>query len=251
MSRFGNLTTEGLEETQDRVGGFSPLETDAYTGTIKVAYAGQSQGGAHNVTLIVDIDGREYRETVYVTNKKGENFFLNQNDKTKKVPLPGFTVIDDICLVTTDKPLAEQRDEEKIVNIYDFEAKREVPTSVPVLVDLLGKTVTLGIVKQLENKSEKQGDQYVPIADTREINFIDKVFHHPTGITTVEARNGIQEPKFLEAWTTRNKGNTRDKRTIKDGEAGTAGRPGRPGGAPQAAPAAGAQPARKSLFGGS
>ena len=49
---FGNLTTDGLEEAEDRIGGFQPLDTDIYIGTIKTAYAGQSQGGAHNLSLI-------------------------------------------------------------------------------------------------------------------------------------------------------------------------------------------------------
>ena len=157
MSLFGNLKSDGLEETQDRLGGFSPFDTDIYTGKIKMAYAGQSDGGAKNVSLVVDFNGKEYRETIYITNKKGENFFLNKDDKTKKVPLPGFTIIDDICLVTTEKPLSDQAAEEKVIKLYDFEAKKELPKTVPVLVDLLGKEVSLAIVRQLEKKNAKNG----------------------------------------------------------------------------------------------
>lgn len=246
MSIFGGMTTEGLEDTQDRVGGYQPFETDAYDATIKVAYAGQSSGGAQSVTVIAECGGREYRETVYITNRKGENFFLNPQDKTKKVPLPGFTTINDLCLVTTDKPLAEQATEEKVVNVYDADAKKEVPKSVPVLVDLIGKEVTLGIVKQLENKSEKQGHEYVPIADTRETNTIEKVFHGPTKGTVVEARNGQEPGAFFKTWVERNKGNTRDRRTIKEGQGGTSGRPAAAASGP---PASGQQTERKSLFG--
>ncbi len=243
MSLFGNLTTEGLEETQDRIGGFQVFDTDVYTATIKAAYAGQSAGGAQSVTLILDLDSKEYTETVYVTSKKGENYFLNKDDKTKKIPLPGYTVADDICLVTTDKPLNGQEGEDKTMNVWDNDAKRQMPKSVPMMVGLLGKTVGLGIVRQLENKNEKDaaGD-YQPTADTREVNFIDKVFHHPTNLTVVEARNEITEPKFYDAWIARNQGQTRDKRVIKDGQTGQSGRPG--------APAAGSAPAaKKSLFG--
>lgn len=242
MNMFSSLTTDGLEETEDRIGGFRPLDTNIYTGTIKAAYAGQSDGGAQNVTLIVDLGNQEFRETVYITNKKGENFFLNKNDNTKKVPLPGFTTVDDICLVTSGKPLAEQDTEDKVVNIYDSEAKREIPKTVPMLVELLGQEVSLGIVRQLENKSQKDGNgKYVAIADTREVNFIDKVFHTETKMTVVEARNGADEPTFWNAWLERNEGQTRDKREIKDGEGGNTGRPG-------SAPKAGAKSERKSLF---
>ena len=249
MSLFGNLKSDGLEQTQDRLGGgYQPKETDIYTGKIKALYAGKSAGGAQSVSLILSLaDGSEYRETFWITNKKGENFFLNKDDKTKKVPLPGFTIVDDLCLVTTGKPLAEQDTEEKTIKLYDSEAKKELPKAVPMLVEALGLEVSLGIVKVLENKNEKQGDEYVPTAETRELNATDKVFHTETRMTVVEAREGAEVAKFWDSWLERNKGNTRDKRTIKDGQAGTAGAP-KSANASAAAPAASGAP-RKSLFG--
>lgn len=244
MGLFSNLSTEGLEATEDRLGGFSPLSTDAYEATIKAAYAGQSQGGAHSVTLLADAGGREYRETVYITNRKGENYFLNKNDKTKKVPLPGFTTINDLCLVTVEKPLSEMETEDKVVNVWDNDAKREVPKSVPMLTELIGQKVGLGIVEQLVNKNEKDASgEYQPIAETRVENFIDKVFHYPTNMTVVEATNGATEPKFHEAWVAKNKGVQRDKREIKDGQAGGSGKP------TAGAPAAGSAAPKTSLFG--
>ena len=246
MGLFGNLKSDGLEETQDRLGGGGAIDSNAYLATIKVAYAGQSEGGAQNVTLLLDLDGREYRETIYVTNKKGENFFLNKDDKTKKVPLPGFATIDDICIVCTEKPLSEQETEEKIVKIYDFEAKAELPKSVPVLTELTGKQFHAGIIKQTVNKNEKQGDEYVPIADTREENVLEKVFHHPSMVTVVEARRGASEAEFYGKWVEKNKGVIRDKRSIKDGSSGTSGKPGS-----KTPPQSGGSTApRKSLFGG-
>ena len=243
MTFFKKLTNDGLEESQDRLGGYTPLESDIYTGTTKAMYAGHSQGGAMFVTMLVDLAGKEYRETFYVTNKKGENFFLNKDDKTKKAPLPGFTIVDDICLIMTGKPLAEQESEEKVINIYDYELKREVPKSVPMLTELLGQKITLGIIKQVENKNVKQGDDYVATAETREINLVDKVFHPEMKLTVAEARNGQEEAKFHDAWAVRNRGQTRDKRTLKDGAGGTSGAP------PKASGSSGAAPARKSLFG--
>lgn len=250
MSLFGNLKTDGLEETQDRLGGYQPFETDIYTGPIKMAYSGQSTGGARSVMLIAEFGGREYRETIYVTNKQGQNWFANKDDPKKKVPLPGFTVIDDICLVVTGAPLAEQEVEEKIVKIYDPEAKKELPKSVPVLTALIGQTVSLGIVKLLENKNQKVGNDYVPTADTRLSNTIEKVFHTETRMTVAEARNGAESAGFWGAWLERNKGQVRDKRTVKDGVGG-APVSGRPGAAAAATPpmGGGAPAQRKSLFG--
>lgn len=245
MSLFGNLTNDGLEKTEDRIGGFAPLETNIYETTIKAAYAGKSSGGADSVTLILEADGREYTETIYVSNKKGENFFLNKNDKTKKIGLPGFTVAEHICMVSCEKLLSQMEGEEKVVNVWDNDQKKQVPKSVPMMTELLGKKVYLGIVQQLENKNEKQGDEYVPTAEVRTTNFIDKVFHHPSKLTVPEAEAGATEPDFFDKWKTRNEGQTRDKRSIKDGDAGQSGRPG----GNKGAPAAGASSApKKSLF---
>ena len=244
MSLFGNLKSEGLEETVDRLGGYQPFETGTYSGTIKVAYAGVSANNARNVTVVLDINGKEYRETIYVTNRKGENFFLNKDDKTKKVPLPGFSLIEDMCLIATGAPLSEQEGEDKMVKIYDTELRKEVAKSVPVLTGCIGKSVSVGILKVLENKNEKDSKGiYVPTADTRLFNQIDKFYDTETKATVAEAR-AEAVPAFWEAWGERNKGQVRDKRTIKDGQGGMTARP--VAGGP---PVAGAPAARRSLFG--
>ena len=247
MSLFKNLTTAGLEETEDRTGGFAAINADLYTATIKMAYHSVAKSGANAINLVFDIGSREYRETIYITNKKGENFFLNKEDKTKKVPLPGFTVVDDICLCATEQPLSEQESEDKVVKLYDHEAKKELNKTVPVLTGLLGKQVGIGVIKSLENKNvlNETTGLYEPTAETREVNSIDKVFHVPTNLTMVEVRNGVEEAVFFAGWVERNKNQIRDKRAIKDGAAGrpTSGR------AASTAPVAGATTERKSLFG--
>jgi len=256
MSLFGNLTTEGTEATEDRLGGnFGAIDTDVYTGKIKMAYAGQSAQGARSVTLILaggNYGDREYRETIYITNRKGENFYTKDG---KKHQLPGFIVMNHLCQVTVGKELHEMTGEDKMVNIYDPEQKKEMPKSVPVLTELLGQEVSLAIVRSTENQTEKQGDQYVPKADgsTRDVNNIDKVFHTATKMTVHEAQ-ARQKPggesvvaEFWDKWVERNKGQTRDK-TTKTSGAGQSGRPG--GGAPQSGNSTGQAP-RSSLFGGS
>lgn len=251
MSLFKNLTNDGLEENQDRIGGFGPLETDVYAGTIKVAYAGKSDGGAQNVTIIADLGGKEYRETLYITNKKGENFYLNKEDK--RVALPGFTTVDDICQVATDKTLAEQATEDKMVNIYDPDLKKEAPKSVPVLTELTGKPILVAVQKSIVDKTKKEGNDYVPTGESREENTIEKVFHPEFRCTVVEAKKAVADGKkpeagFIDVWVERNKGKTRDKRQDRS----NAPKTGRPGannnaGPPQANGSAGG--ARKSLFG--
>jgi hypothetical protein len=246
---FGNLTTEGLEQSQDRLGGFRVLDTDAYTGTLKAVYAGKSPTSkAQSISVILDTEQGEYRETFWVTNKNNENFFRNKQDTTKKVPLPGFVVINDLCLVTTNKELAEQITEDKVMNVYDVDAKKEVPKSVPMLVELLGKKVTFGILRETRNRQVKNAStgEYEDTPEFRDENTTDKVFHHPSNLTVVEARQGTTVATFFNAWLEKNKGNTRDRRTIKDGNGGgQSGRPGRPNTPPKAGETA---PKTSSLF---
>lgn len=226
---FGNLTTEGLEDNQDRVGGFRVYDTDTYTGTIKYAYVGKSANSkARSVTIALALEGAgEYRETFWVTNKEDKNFYTKDG---KNHELAGFTIVNDICMVTTEKPLSAQNSEEKVINIYDYEQKKEVPTAVPMLIELIGQKVTLGINKELRNKQERGNDnEYHDVADTREQNAVDKVFHYPSNLTMVEARRGVTNAQFYGVWVEANRGKTKDRRSIKDGsQNGTAGRPNVP-----------------------
>lgn len=253
MGLFGNLKTDGLAESEDRLGGYSPLKSDIYTGKVKMAYAGKAQSGAMSITMELEFPGgKTHRETLYVTNRNGENFFIHKDDKKTKVPLPGFTIVDDICLATLSKPLAEMDSEEKTVKIYDPEQKKEVPQSAQVLTELLGQEVSVAILQTLENKSEKRGNEYVPIAAERTVSSIEKVFNTESRMTVAEARQGLDAPAFWDLWLERNKDAVRDRRTIKDGAGGQNGQSGRPmarpvAGASAGAPAGGAP--RTSLFG--
>ena len=244
---FGNLKTEGLEQAQDRLGGgFQPRESNVYDFKIKAFYAGVADSGAQNVSVIVEDAAGEYRETIYVTNKKGENWFLNKEDQTKKVPLPGFTTINDICLLATGFPLADQEWEEKVIKLYDFEARKELNKSVMMATGLVGQEITLGLLQTLKNKGVKQADNsYIDGPEERTEVSIAKVFHTESKKTVVELENGVEEADFYGKWAEKNKGAVIDKRTIKDGAGGkpVSKAP------PQAAGAAAGAPARKSLFG--
>lgn len=252
MSVFGNLTTEGLEEQGDRLGGFQTVPTDAYVPTIKAMYAGKAAASnAQNVTIIADINGTEYRETIYITDKTGKNYYHPKDgkgarDNTKRNPLPGFSVVNDICLFITGKPLAEQVTEEKVMNIYDPEQKRELPKSVPVITATMGEKVGLAIIREIVFKQEKNTStgEYEDTSETRTQNTIDKVFHPTMQVTAHEVKNTPEgqspTPDFIPKWVEQNKGKDRDKTKGKSGaEAPKSGKPG----------AAGNSASTPSLFG--
>ena len=241
MSVFSNLGTEGLEEAQDFLGGFQTLATDAYVATIKAMYAGKAAASnAQNVTIIADVNGTEYRETIYITNKQGQNFFhpkdkSGKRDETKRNPLPGFSVVNDICLFVTGKPLNEQTTEEKVMNVYDPEQRKEMPKSVQVVTALTGEKIGLAIIREIVFKQEKNtsNGEYEDTTETRTQNSIDKVFHPELMVTASEVKHAPEgktpEADFIPKWLEKNKGVDRDKTKGKTA-AGEAPKSGKPGG---------------------
>lgn len=199
MGLFSNLTNDGLEEQEDRVGGGRKVHpTNIYPATVTALFAGQAESGAQYVELVAKFDegGDEYRERLFITNKKGENFFTDKKDKTKKRPLPGFTLIDNLCLLTTDKPLCEQGTEERTFKVYDSSERKEVNKACDALVDVMGEKVYLGIKHEIRNGYKDGKDTN----DKREENTISDVFHAELKLTVLEARNGKDTPEFFDAW---------------------------------------------------
>lgn len=245
MKMFSNIQTEGLEEATDRVGGFTTLDSGIYDATVTLAYVGKSQSSdAQSVTVHYSVNGQEIRETYWITNKNGENFYADKKDKTKRHPLPGFTSVDDLCLLTTGFPLVEQNVEDKIVKLYNFEERKELPQNVPVLVDILGKPVTLGVLKQVVDKQAKDASgNYANTGETREENIVDKFFHSEQRKTVTEIKTQQDEAVFLDVWSKKNTGQTRNRAKGVEGNSGAPGRPALPTGGAGSAPKT-----SKSLF---
>ena len=196
---FNNLTTDDLEQSTDFLGGRNVFPSGCYIATIKAMYTSQAKSGAWGVTVLADIEGKPYTETIYITNKEGKNYFLNKQDPTKKVPLPGFTLIDDLCLIGTEKPLSEQEWEEKVHMVYDPDVKKEVPTSLETDMDLIGKKVGLCILNEKVDKTKLEGNEYVPTGETFNKNRIVKIYHPELKLTVAEARDE-RDATFVDKW---------------------------------------------------
>ena len=243
---YGGMSTDNIEEAEDRLGGYSALDTDAYQATIKALIAGKSKDGAHSIQILATINGSEYRETVYTTNKKGEPFYYPKTDgkpdtSKPKQFIPGYVTIDDLVLMTTGAPLKEAVFEERVMKVYDADQGKEVNKNVPVLVAAMGKEVGLLINKTVEDKTKKEGDSYVPTGETREQNSIAKVFSLDTEKTVSETKKEVPA-EFVKAWLDKWKGNVKDNSTKNAGGGARTGRPG------SNTPPQSGQTERKSLF---
>lgn len=247
-----DLDTAGMEESQDRLGGGSYVKNSKiYDGQIKYAYLGESQKGARFVQLEVTLeDGSDYRETIYFTSnkEKGQKPYSEKNGK--KTPLPGFSLVDSISLITVGKGLKDVLPlvEEKTIKAYDFDLKAEAPKVVQMLMPLIGGKVKLGIVKKVEWKRKEINGEWKDTDEVKEFNNIQTVFH-PTALVTVsEARAGkksAEEAEFYKQWNEKFEGQVVDERKGNPAaNSGNAGRPTPSGSAPQA----GGSTAGKGLF---
>lgn len=207
MSLLANLKTDDtIQDDKDTLGGgYRALDSDIYTGTIKYAYLQKSQSSKSlAINLSVDIDGVEFKETLRISNRNGENFYEKNG---KKNYLPSFTTANSIALFACQKELADLDTEPKVLNLYSWEHQKEVPTEVPCITALHGKTVTLGIIKEIRPKQVKnsQGD-YVDTDETKEVNTISKVFHPENHKTVAECKAKADKAQFYEVWLDKYKG---------------------------------------------
>lgn len=229
MSIFAQVeTASDIKEEKDVLGGGFVLDTDVYDVTITLAYAGVSKKGSHFLTIHADANGRELRHTFYVTNKEGKNFYVNKKTGDKEF-LPGWNAANGLALLIANKELPALAAEEKVVKLYDFDAKAEVPTKVMAMTELHGGRVKLAVENQLVDINQETApgsNVYVPTGKTRNQNEIVKVFFIEDGRTVTEIRQNVETAEFMPKWLERNKGKVSDK---TDKKAAAGARPGMPG----------------------
>lgn len=274
MSMFKKLKDDAVEKAQDdRVGGRVLLDSDIYKATIKELWAGYWDSGSMFLSATFSVAGQEISITETVTNKAGEHFFVDKDDKKKK-PLPGFTKMNDLCYIATGQPLSEQEPEKKVVQVWDKEANGRINKTVDMIVEAVGVEIALVVHRQKQNKQKKDDrtGKYEDIADWFETNEIQTFLAiDPNDESNLVSMREIEraqakadaageefekfpEGSFADQWLKVNKGKTRDRRSIKDDEKGGA-RSGRPGGSNRSAPTeddseeAPARSGKSSIFG--
>lgn len=230
---FSNLTSnnEVTQETDVLGGGNGPLDSGVYTGKITMAYMDKSKGGAQSLNCTFELEGgRELRQTFWMTSgtAKGCKNYYEAKDGSKNY-LPGFIAANHISLLTVGKEIGEElaaSGENKVIKLYDFEQKKEVPTEKFVVVGLLNQDISLGVMKHKVDKTAKGEDgAYHPTGETREINEVEKIFRARDGFTVTEIRAQATEASFKDSWAKKWTGEIRDK-SSKDAGAVKTGAPG-------------------------
>lgn len=205
MSIFGTgASTNNVEKEVD----FSKrtFNSDVYDATIKMAFAGQAASGARFVTLNLVIDGKDYSETIYVSNKEGKNTYVKDG---KEFYLPGFLLLNGIAVMACQKGLFDLAAdvETRTVKLYDYEAKKEVATDVPAIIPLLGKQIRIAILEEEYAKTKKNDatGKYDPTGEYAVKNSIVKVYNTETNQTPAEMRDD-KPAEQMASWLETNKG---------------------------------------------
>jgi len=226
MGKFSMHDDIKLKETS--LGGGSYLwDSGVYKTIVDMAYFDQSKGGAHslNVTLLSE-DGKKLKQTIWFTNRKEEVHFINQ--KGEKDYLPGYTLANNLALIITGEDINEafENSEKKMVNVYDFNEKKEKPTEKSVATSLLGKQIKAAVLKQTVNKRVNDGSgTYVDSAETRDENQLKEFYFPDSDLTVVEKAKDATEALMMPKWAERNTGKTLNRVKEVTGSTSAAAKP--------------------------
>jgi hypothetical protein len=202
------------------LGGNAVWDTGLYSLTITMAYLMPAKTGALGLVLNYEgPDGRKGGETLYVTSgdAKGNLTYSVDTKTNEKRNLPGYNLANSLCLLTVGKELSEMDTEDKMVEVYNFETKSNVPTTVPVLTDLLRCQILGGIIKQKVDKNQKADDgKYYPTGEFREEGTLDKFFRASDRMSVPEILAEAPASKFAGEWESKFTSDFVKDRTVKD-----------------------------------
>ncbi|AUR97294.1 hypothetical protein NVP1238A_45 [Vibrio phage 1.238.A._10N.261.52.F10] len=214
-----------LEKDTDVLSTGGPLTTNVYPLTAKYMYLDKTEKGALMAYGEFETEtGRSVRFSECLGSKKSGTFKTTYTDKRsgKEKPLPGYTKLLHLAhaMGIQVKDLSGLTAEPKILKLYDYDAKKELPQEKKVITDFTGKAIQAAIYNQVETKMAKDGNgnYTVPTAEERTLNTFEKWFT-ADGRTIEEVASG-DEASFKELWLTAHKDKVRDKRAKNAPKAG-------------------------------
>jgi hypothetical protein len=179
------------------------LDTGMYPMMIELAFLEKSKGGA--LALNIHFKSTEFnthvREKFWVSSgdaKGNKNYYVDKDGK--KHLLPGMSQANELINIVVNKDLGDLTPEQKVVKLWSYDAREEVPTKVEALTEIIGQELLVGVVKVIDNKRTQNGaGEWVPTNEKKETNEVSKFFFSD-GLTLAEKKAGETETKYLDAW---------------------------------------------------
>ena len=153
------VAVDATKEIQSSVRQGGVPASALYEGVIRAAYMIQNNYNANQVDLALHIElpsGYEYKISKAVL-RDGSPEVLN--DKTKKKELM-FTYVQMAHIIGAAIPGATMADvfpsiQEKPIELYNFEQRKDVLTNVKMVTDLVGKKLFIGLQRKIANKRQE------------------------------------------------------------------------------------------------
>jgi len=220
MSLLNTIQSDASVKTEDKdvLGGRSLFPTNIYVGKLEAVWLSASASGAIAVNISANIEGKNIRQTSYITNAKKEDFYIDKKTSEKKA-MPSVMMFNALVkLVTSKNSYRELTTEKRTLSLWDSTQQKEVPTAVDCFVELHNAEVGIAVEQQIVDKSEKgNGGKYFPTGETREQNEITKFFDAATKKTVTEML-GNSEASFAGKWLEKNKDKVIDKESKESKE---------------------------------
>ena len=222
-------TDDSIENEKNSLGGGGfILESGLVDLEILAAFLTLTDAGAKCFNLHAkNEDGITLKERFYMTSnkEKGQKNYSEKNGKKRY--LRGFNQANGVALLCMKMNLADLKLQKKLVEMWSFEEGGMENVSVPMFVDLVGKIITVGVLKKIEDKKKNvaaQGEKadWQPTGEVKTINVMDKFFRAKDGLTVADIRAKEKEPTFRNDWDDKWTGVTQDTSTGKAGK-GTGG----------------------------
>lgn len=191
---FSDKTTAKENIEDDYLAGSGILDTDIYLATIKTAFIGKAvKSEARNVTLLFDINGKEYRQQIWVSNRDGDVTYKDKKTGDMK-NLPGFNQINSLTMLVSGLEMGDMDVEELTVKLYDFDAKKELPQAVDCFTALHGEQIMIAMQRQTIDKTVKNEASgiYETTGEIKDVNEIVKFFAVSSVVTISEVAEFVK-----------------------------------------------------------
>ena len=185
------------------------IETNANTGSINFVVTAENTDGVTITDRFCVFSGRTK-----------SNEYVDKRDGTSK-KLPSYLLAKSLGIVVLNKILGPDDYEDKVINVRDWSTGKDVPKTVPMATELVGKFVKAAVIKEIRDKNSlnQQTGRYEPTGETREENHIVRFYNADTGMAASEMKAHQSDPsvqaKAMETWAEKNTGKTIDKATRK------------------------------------
>jgi len=200
---FSGLDTSVTVKVEDEsLGGSYVKDTGVYNFFIKMAYGGQSAGGAYFIDVKLETEnGQNMNVREYITSgtEKGVRPYYIDKQGNQKA-LPGYAKMNALDVLLTGNPEQYPSTETKTIPLWDKEAEKEVPTEAQVVTGWIGKPVSALVRCVREFKQAKNAaGKWVNTTDTRDsaevMHFVDAVTAQ-TRSEKLAGKDAVIKPEF-------------------------------------------------------